>query len=193
MYQIHNDRGDNDGALDDQLLLSRARRLDADALSQIHDRYYGPIFRYVAFRLSDPNLAEDLTSEVFVRFLTALREPAAPQNSLKGWLYGVAAHIVADHFRRRYRHPEQELLETAVDPNNDPVDITDQTIAWQALGVALNELTADQRQALALRFGDDLSIREAAQIMGKSEGSVKQLQARAVAALARRLSPGRGR
>jgi RNA polymerase sigma-70 factor, ECF subfamily len=176
---------------DDQLLLNQAHRLNPEALAQIHDRYYGPIFRYIAFRLGNPDLAEDLTSEVFVRFLHALRQPSAPQNSLKGWLYGVASRIVADHFRQLYRHPEQQLLETAASPDDDPADSADQTITWQALGAALNELTADQRQALALRFGDELSIREAAQVMGKSEGSIKQLQARAVAALTRRLSPGR--
>jgi RNA polymerase sigma-70 factor, ECF subfamily len=177
--------------LDDQLLLAQARRLDSDALTQVHDRYYGPIFRYVAFRLSDPELAEDLTSEVFVRFLSALRSPNAPQNSLKGWLYGVAARVVADHFRQQYRHPEQALPETAASPTDDPSDIAAAHITWQAVSEAMTALTAEQQQALALRFGDDLSIREAAQIMGKSEGSLKQLQARAIAALTRILSPVR--
>ena len=176
---------------DDQFLLAQARRLDADALAQIHDRYYGSIFRYIAFRLSNPDLAEDLTSEVFVRFLSALRDPTAPQNSLKGWLYGVASRVVADHYRQVYRHPEQALSETAVSPEADPGETAAQQLTWQAVATAMAELTAEQQQALALRFGDDLSIREAAQVMGKSEGAIKQLQARAIAALSYRLAPMR--
>jgi RNA polymerase sigma-70 factor (ECF subfamily) len=177
--------------VDDQFLLAQARNLDADALAQIHDRYYGAIFRYIAFRLSDSELAEDLTSEVFVRFLHATRRPDAPPNNLKGWLYSVAGHVVADYFRQQYRHPEQQLLDTAVSPEDDPADIAADHMTWESVGAALTALTADQQQALALRFGDDLSIREAAQIMGKTEGSVKQLQARAIAALTRLLSPAR--
>jgi RNA polymerase sigma-70 factor, ECF subfamily len=175
---------------DDQFLLAQARRLDSDALTQIHDRYYGPIFRYVAYRLGNPDLAEDVTSEVFVRFLSALRDHTAPQNNLKGWLYSVASRIVADHFRHKYRHPELQLSETAVSPADDPVDIVADHLTWQELAGALTELTAEQQEAIALRFGDDLSIREAAQFMGKSEGAIKQLQARAVAALTRHLAGG---
>ena len=59
---------------DELALLARARTLDADALAEVHDRYYAPIFRYVAFRVSDREVAEDLTREVFTRLLSALRD-----------------------------------------------------------------------------------------------------------------------
>jgi RNA polymerase sigma-70 factor, ECF subfamily len=174
--------------IDDQTLLAQARRLEPDALAEIHERYYGPIFRYVVFRLSNPDLAEDVTSEVFVRFLSALRDHRAPQNNLKGWLFSVAARVVADHYRQQYRHPQQALSETAVSTDDDPADIVADHLTWDRVAKALGELTPEQQEAIALRFGDDLSIRDAAQIMGKSEGAIKQLQARAVAMLTRRLA-----
>lgn len=57
--------------MDDMVLLSRATRLDKEALTLIHQRYYDPIFRYIAFRVADGYVAEDLTSEVFVRLVVS--------------------------------------------------------------------------------------------------------------------------
>ena len=95
---------------DEMQLLARARALDPEALSQVHNEYYRPIFRYVSFRVGDHKAAEDLTSEVFTRLLSALRDKTAPQNTLRGWLYGVAARVVSDHYRRQAR--AREILAT---------------------------------------------------------------------------------
>ena len=90
---------------DELTLLARARQLDPEALAHIHETYYTSIFRYVAFRVGDHATAEDLTSEVFTRLLTALRDKNAPQNTLRGWLYGVAARVVSDHHRQGLPRP----------------------------------------------------------------------------------------
>ncbi|HUM71660.1 MAG TPA: sigma factor, partial [Chloroflexota bacterium] len=98
--------------MEDELkLLARARALEEDALAEIHQTYYRAIYRYIAFRVSDQPLAEDLTSEVFTRLLSALRDKSAPQNTLRGWLYGVASRVVSDHFRQAGRAPQVELSE----------------------------------------------------------------------------------
>jgi RNA polymerase sigma-70 factor, ECF subfamily len=170
-------------------LLERARQFDTDTLAQIHDEYYGPIYRYIAFRVNDRELAEDLTSEVFLRFLKALRERAAPQTTVRGWLFGVAANIVSDHYRRGYRAPQVELTE-AIESSAKPVAEQVETQLQHAeLREAITTLTTDQQHVLALRFGQDMPIQDVAHMLGKTEGSIKQLQARAIAALARRMQP----
>jgi RNA polymerase sigma-70 factor (ECF subfamily) len=174
---------------DELTLLARARQLDSEALARIHDIYYTSIFRYVAFRVGDHATAEDLTSEVFTRLLSALRDKSAPQNTLRGWLYGVAARVVSDHHRRAYRAPQVELDEELVSADHDPADIVDRKLTQESVKRAMQDLTEEQRHVLSLRFGSDLPIQEVARALGKSEGAVKQLQARAVAALARQLSP----
>lgn len=174
---------------DELALLARARTLDAEALTEVHDRYYTPIFRYVAFRVSDRDVAEDLTSEVFTRLLSALRDKHAPQNTLRGWLYGVAARVVSDYHRRHYRAPEVELDEALVSREAGPAEIVDQMLTHAELNQAMTELTDEQQHVLALRFGYGLPIQEVARTLGKTEGAIKQLQARAVAALARKLNP----
>lgn len=174
---------------DESTLLARARQLDPEALARIHDTYYTSIFRYVAFRVGDHATAEDLTSEVFTRLLTALRDKHAPQNTLRGWLYGVAARVVSDHHRQAYRTPQVELDEELISTDHDPADIIDRRLTQENMERALQDLTEEQRHVLSLRFGSNMPIQEVARILGKSEGAVKQLQARAVAALARQLSP----
>lgn len=174
---------------DELALLARARQLDPEALTQIHETYYVPIFRYVAFRVGDRDTAEDLTSEVFTRLLTALRDRHAPQNTLRGWLYGVAAKVINDHHRRAYRAPQTELDESLGSSEHDPATLIEHQLTQENLQQALQTLTDEQRHVLSLRFGAELPIQEVARVLGKTEGAIKQLQARAVAALARQLAP----
>jgi RNA polymerase sigma-70 factor (ECF subfamily) len=174
---------------DEYHLLARARQLDPAALAEIHETYYAAIFRYVAFRVGDRDTAEDLTSEVFTRLLAALRDKHAPQNTLRGWLYGVAARVVSDHHRKTYRAPQVELDEALVSADHDLEDIIERQLTHDRVKHAMQDLTEEQRHVLSLRFGADLPIQDVARILGKSEGAIKQLQARAVATLARKLSP----
>lgn len=171
-------------------LLARASRLEPDALGRVHDVYYPFIFRYTAFRVGDRETAEDLTSEVFTRLLTALHAGRAPRQTLAGWLYGVANHVVQDHFRRHERHGTAELPESLADRAPLPADQAERALVRGELHRAVAELTEEQQSVIALRFGDDLPIQEVARLIGKTEGAVKQLQARAVVQLARRLVPG---
>jgi RNA polymerase sigma-70 factor (ECF subfamily) len=171
-------------------LLTRARQFDTDTLGRIHDAYYGPIYRYIVFRVGDRETAEDLTSDVFERFLQALRARTAPQDTLRGWLFRVAANVVSDHHRRRYRAPQVELDEHVESRDAGPEGAVEERMAREDLRRAMRDLTEEQQHVIALRFGRELPIQDVARVLGKSEGAVKQLQARAIAALARKIVPG---
>ena len=97
--------------------------------------------------------------------------------------------MVSDHHRQAYRTPQVELDEELVSSDHDPADIVDRKLTQEHVKRAMQALTEEQRHVLSLRFGSDLPIQEVARTLGKSEGAIKQLQARAVAALARQLSP----
>ena len=170
------------------LLLDRARSLDDDALTQIHDAYYVAIYRYISFRIADQHVAEDLTSEVFVRFLHALRDKQAPRNSLRGWLYGTASNVVKEQYRRQKKMQYTELHDQIASGHASPEQQIEAKASRQKLSEAMSNLTADQQQVLALRYGFGMPIRELAETMGKSEGAVKMLRARAVTALSGLLS-----
>jgi RNA polymerase sigma-70 factor (ECF subfamily) len=109
---------------------------------------------------------------------------------LRGWLYGVASHIVTDYHRKHYRGGQEvALMETIESDVSGPAEQTIKKQTLEALSEALHDLTEEQQDVIALRFGYEMPIREVAEMIGKSEGAVKQLQARAVAALARRMTP----
>ncbi len=168
-------------------LLERARVCDPQALGQIYDLYAARIYSYVYHRVGDAALAEDLTGQVFLRMLEAIRNDRAWSSSFSGWIYRIAHNLVVDHFRRRSRGSQVGLDDAPDVPSerHDPVDSAEQRLAEDHLRLAITRLTEEQAQVVSLRFLEEKSIAEVAQIIGKSEGAVKALQYRAVIALRR--------
>lgn len=168
-------------------LLSRAQRLDPAALTEIHDRYYPEIYRYVYYRLGDEPVCEDITSEVFLRLLDALGKKRGPVQNLRGWLFGTASNLVNDHLRIRYARQIDSLDadDSELPEDNHLEQAYDEAWLQQQVAHALKELTPEQQHVLALRFSEERSIEETASILGKSVTAVKGLQFRAIAALRR--------
>lgn len=177
--------------LDDTL--KRARNLDANALAQIHDRYYPVIYRYVRYRLENEQVCEDITSEVFLRLLDALHQKRGPNQSLRGWLFGTASNLVNDHLRHQYARPVEELkdyLEIGrTGDSNSPEQFMDDSLKRQEVQRAIQKLTNEQQHVLALRFAEQRSLDETAKIIGKSVSAIKALQFRALVSLRRYLGP----
>lgn len=170
-------------------LLARARKLDPRALGQIHDELYPEIYRYALYRIGDPEAAADVAAEVFVRLLNALHAGRAPQTTLRGWLFGVAAHQVADFWRDK--HAPAELSDNLTDGRSVAGEVEDR-LRQGEVQAAVRRLTEDQQQILALRFGDGYSVEESANVMGKSVTAVKALQFRALESLRRLLGVANG-
>lgn len=176
---------------DELLLLHRAKSLDQDALAQVHEQYYDAIYRYMAYRENDLLMAEDLTSEVFIRFLHAIQQKNAPQNTIRGWLFGTASLILKEHYRKKKRTQLIELEDALPHEWVEPTEKLEAQENKKALHQAMADLTEEQQQVLALRFGYEMAVRDVAETMNKSEGSVKMLQARAIAALTRMMDSER--
>jgi RNA polymerase sigma-70 factor, ECF subfamily len=169
-------------------ILEGARRLDATALGQIHDRYYAEVFRYVRYRLGDEAVCEDICSEVFLSLLNALHRRRGPNQHLRAWLMGTASNLVNDHLRHRYKRGEQNLDEISQESlvtEDCPDDDCDEHLQAHQVRQALQKLTSEQQHVLALRFADEYSLEETARVIGKSITAVKALQFRALASLRR--------
>ena len=172
----------------DASLLERVSRCDQDALGEVHERYFDQLYNYINYRLSDSDVAADLTGEVFLAFINALKRGKPPQTSLTGWLYAVARNMIADYLKKQVR--TVPLLEDLV---ADTPSLTDQAHLSQlapAINEALLYLTEEQQHVVALRFGQGLNLAETAEIMDKTVGAIKALQHRALASLARVMPPG---
>ncbi|MBM4456689.1 MAG: sigma-70 family RNA polymerase sigma factor [Chloroflexi bacterium] len=172
-------------------LLERASRADPTALTILYDQYVDKIYSYVYHRVGQAQLAEDLTGQVFMRMLEAIRSGRGWRTSFSGWLYRIAHNLVIDHYRRRQRATFVELDEAPPLPTSeaDPFQAVQARLDNERLRSALTKLTEEQAQVITLRFLEDLSIAEAAEIMNKTEGAIKALQYRAVLALRRFMQP----
>lgn len=177
--------------LDDARLLKRAREFDKETLSWIYQTYHQAIYRYIYHHLGHVQTAQDLTSDVFRRFLQALRNGGGPTQQLSAWLYRVAHNLYVDELRRR-QHRNHEPLDEVTSETLKDVDANLDELVWTVttrgeVREALLQLTEEQRQVVVLKFLEGLTNDEVAEIMGKTVGAVKALQHRGLAALREQL------
>ncbi len=168
-------------------LVGEARAGDAWAFGELFDHFHLPVYRFVASRVRHPSDAEDLTQLVFVKALEALPRYETRGIPFGGWLFRLARNAVIDHVRTSHEHADlaQSVERAGADAGPDELAVNRQEI--EAVRSALSALTDDQRDVIALRFFAGLSAREAAEAMGKQEGTIRGLQFRAIAALRRQL------
>lgn len=174
--------------MEHQTLLERVQQMDGQALADMHNKYYPYVYRYVGYRLDDTHAVEDISSEVFLLLLNALQRSKGPLTNLKGWLLGTAAHLVQDHLRSKYRRQEDDLEDHEnISASNHTEQEIEHLQERKDVQRAFQTLTSGQQHVLALRFSQELSIEETAQMMGKRINSIKVLQFRALAALRRQM------
>jgi len=170
-----------------QVSAPRLSNLDSKTIGAIYDQYFSEVYRFVLYRVGDQTLAEDITSDVFIRLLEAVQVGRGPDSNLKGWLIGTASHVVTDHFRKKYRRPEDELPDSMPDLKPSPASEVDQREQNRLVRGAYKKLTPEQQDVLSLRFGQGYSLEETAARMEKNVNAIKALQFRALAALQREI------
>lgn len=171
----------------DRLLVEafeKAQRLDPDGLTTLHQVFYPQIYRYAAYRLTDLHQAEDITAEVFVRMIEVLKGRKQTIQSIRAWLFGTAHHLIMDVLRAKYK----QRFESIDDHENLSDSETSESLVERSftnleVKEALLQLNEAQQQVLALRFSQELSLEETAQIMGKNANAIKVLQFRALNSL----------
>jgi RNA polymerase sigma-70 factor (ECF subfamily) len=168
-------------------LVERAAARDPDAIAKLYDFYAPKIQSFIYHRTSDPVVAEDLTAQVFLRVLEAMRMGKAWHTSFSGWIYRIAHNLIVDYYRKKSQAAYTNLDDAPHIPSGDgdPYRTTAQKMDRDALLRAINQLTEEQAQVISLRFLEGYSIAEVARIMNKTEGAIKALQFRGMATLRR--------
>lgn len=186
----------SDAAAEVWALVERAQGGEAEAFGLIYDRYVDTVFRFIYFRVGNRQLAEDLTSDTFLRALKRIGSFTWQGRDLGAWLVTIARNLVADHFKSgRYRLEvtSGDVLDADREdrgPEGSPEAAVVDHITNVALLTAVKQLNPEQQECIVLRFLQGFSVAETAQAMGKNEGAIKALQYRAVRALARLLPDG---
>ncbi|MEL6307981.1 MAG: sigma-70 family RNA polymerase sigma factor [Chloroflexota bacterium] len=161
--------------------LARAKQGDKTAIGDIYRSYFEPIYQFIRLRVGDAQLAEDLTSDVFIKFIKALKNDRAPHTSLRGWIFRVARNVIYDYYGKEQAIPA-ETIEQWIDNDDDtnPEVQALRTIEAERARQVIRMLAPAQQEVLILRFDQQLSLQETADIMDKKVNAIKALQFRAV-------------
>jgi len=168
----------------DQALIERAQQGDPEAVAGLYRQHVQAIARYIAYRVPEAQVVEDLTAEVFLRMVEGLpgyRWTGAP---FEAWLYRIAAARVADYYRQRERRPTQ-ALDDGLKHGAASLELdVQQQEEFEAVRAALGQLSEEQQTILILRFVERKSHDEVAQMLDKRVEAVATAQHRALKRLA---------
>ncbi len=182
--------------LDRDRRLVEAAQADPARFEALYRKYLAQVYSFAYYELQDHHEAEDATERTFLAALANLgrfEERARPADgegasTFRVWLFQIARNAIAEQRRRQRRRPEAPL--EAAEAMADPLDVEAAALRNDAANAAvraISRLPGDRRRAVILRFIDEMSTREIAGILGRSEGAVRVLIHRALRSVAREL------
>jgi RNA polymerase sigma-70 factor (ECF subfamily) len=188
-------------SISDAELIERAQdqsvdmAVSAPAIGELYDRYHEDVFRYIWARVSNQQLAEDLTGEVFIRMVTHLPKYRSSGTPFAAWLYRIARNLVVDHYRKvsnRYEMLPIDEIETLPGEEQSVANQVENQLFVEQVHGAIKQLKPDRQDIIILRFIIGLPSQTVADILGKTLGSIKVKQHRAIKELRRILEPPSG-
>lgn len=166
--------------------LVEAAKEDPSRFAALYEAHFERIYAFVAHRVRDRSIAEDLTADVFRHALAAIGGFEWRGVPFTAWLYRIAANEIADHVAKAAR--EQGSIATG-EPSRDETELIEHRATLYRF---VDDLPADQRRVIVMRFAEERSVREVAANLGRSEAAVKQLQWRALQTLRSRMGSSHG-
>jgi len=178
------------GKLNDKLLYLRLSKKDKEAFIKTYDLYFDQIYRFIYFKVSIKEEAEDLTSTVFLKTWGYVQDKSIKDyKTLKSLLYKVARNSVIDHYRTKSREAENFSLDSSkseIDLPDSSQDVhKDIEIAndYSQIQEKLLELKEEYREIIVMRYVNELSVKEIALSLDKSRGNIRVTLYRALKAL----------
>jgi RNA polymerase sigma-70 factor (ECF subfamily) len=165
-------------------LVIKTKNGDQNAFAKLYDIFIDPIYKYVFFRVNDDD-AEDIVETVFLRVWENIRGYQFKKRAFSAWIFTIAHNLVVDYYRgKRDRdiEPLNEMLPDTTREHN-PINRAEHFFDSKALRAALKNVKRKYRDIIIYKFVNGFSNKEIAGILGKSEGSLRILQFRALKAL----------
>lgn len=172
-------------ALSEADLIRRAQAGEQDAFVTLYESNYVSVYNYAYYRVHDAAIAGDIAAEVFARMVEKIHRFTYSSKPILAWLYTIARNLVIDYQRRQQRQGAEPIYDLLVSREPGPLEMTASALTRRDLSGALQHLTDEQQQVILLKFVEGHSNAEVGRRIGKSEGAVKSLQHRALAALRR--------
>ncbi len=169
--------------LQKKYLLFKAKNKDPKAFSKVYDLYVERIYRFVYFKVSSQEQAQDLTSEIFLKIWQAIIDGKDIRN-LNAFIYKVARNLVIDYYRQERKKEialdQEEVEQQQMTAVLDQVKEVETKLEVEKIESKLKELKDEYREVIILRFIEGLSIKEIAEIVDKKIGTVRVILYRAI-------------
>ena len=163
-------------------LVQQAIQHDRAAFSSLYDLCIDRVYRHVYFRVSDQSDAEDITQEVFARAWESVNRYKKTGAPFVAWLYTIAGHLIADHYRSRAKTVKINELYKEI-PGNDAIDPAEQAemnFNSALVRQAVLKLKGDKQSVILMHFIDGFNYEEIARTLKKNEGAIRVIQYRAL-------------
>jgi RNA polymerase sigma-70 factor (ECF subfamily) len=151
---------------------------------ELYDAHVGKIYRYIYFRVNAEELAQDLTSEVFLKSWQYLSSKSV--GNPRAFFYQIARNLITDFYRKKDKMPIalSEITDRPIsDKSDSPLDLAAVSSDMTSVKQALRQLSPDYQEIVIWRYLDELETKEIAEILNKSEGAVRTLLSRALGEL----------
>ena len=165
---------------------------------RLYDTYHQDVFNFLFYLVKNRSVAEDLSHEVYIRVLKSY-DRFEGKSSEKTWLFSIAKNVAIDHFRKKQIRDKHAFTafdwetEQLVSPVPSPEEYTEHNDQLQQILVALEECSGDQKMVVIMRYMQELSIQETAEVLGWTIGKVKTTQHRALKNLRQILDRNNGK
>ena len=171
--------------LNEQIILYKIRKGDAEAFGSVYDFYHEKIYRFVYLKVPTRQDAEDITAEAFLKAWQYMQEKKAI-HTLQAFLYQIARNLVVDFYRSRGAPVESLDEQEIVIADRTDLSLEEKMALksdMQTVEAGLRQLKDAYREVIILHFLNELSLKEVARIVGKSPGATRVLLHRGVKAI----------
>ncbi|MEK7159798.1 MAG: RNA polymerase sigma factor [Patescibacteria group bacterium] len=170
--------------IDAKELMMLAKDGDSEAFGLLYNKYFVPVFRYIYLRLKSKEEAEDLAQTVFIRVYKSLPRWRDQGKEPLAYFFTIARNAIIDYWRKKkdWKLDDNEEDERNDGPvvNNEHERIADRCDNAELVKNALSQLDDVRREVIVLRFMEGFSNKEIAELLGKSEEAIRQIQCRAL-------------
>lgn len=168
-----------------QALVEKVQKGDSNAFGEIYDLLLDKIYRFVFFKVSDKQEAEDLTEQVFLKAWKNIMSYKNTGAKFETWLFRIARNTVIDYYRTKKQKItiNDEIMQTIPDGKKSPEEVLDNKLLTENIIDKIKLLSENYREIISLKFIEEKENQEISEILGKSEENVRVLQSRALKAL----------
>ena len=166
------------GSGTEKSVILEAKQGSEQAFGQLYELYFEKIYKFIFYRVSQKEVAEDLAEDVFIKAWQNIR--SVKEDSFSGWLYQIAKNRVIDYYRQKKITVDIEEISNVLESDENLSEDTNTVMDRRIFMEALKQLTPEQQIIIKLKFIEDMDNTEISELISKNEGSIRVIQHRAI-------------